>query len=310
MHATDASPAASDQYQPSRRGLDALLEFETLISDLSSRFVNLRAGEVDCEIQGALRRVSAFLGVDFAVIWQWSSAVPGTGAFTATHFHYSEEGRQPPETLRQEQFPWYVGQLLAGRTVIHRSLEEFPAAANVDQGECPPARHRVEPVSAAHVGGRAARGRPRLQQLARGTRLAGCGGEASCSWSRRSSPTLSRASATSHGFRRARSVWRWRRIPQRRDSGLSIAARARSGPLRDIARSSGTRPTRSSTSDASSPPFIPKIGSGCRKPSTVPGSAATRSTSSSGLRPTAAAQCGGSPREGGPIAARPERSNV
>jgi PAS domain S-box-containing protein len=131
MHATETFPG--DRSHSSRRELEALLAFETLISDLSSRFVNLPAGDVDREIQGALRRVCAFLGIDFAVIWQWSSAVPGSGAFTATHYHYSEEGRKPPESMRQEQFPWYVEQMLAGCTVIHRSLAEFTAAATVDR---------------------------------------------------------------------------------------------------------------------------------------------------------------------------------
>ncbi len=131
MHWTDLS--MRDGLQPSQRSLESLLKFETLISDLSSRFINLPAGEVDREIQGALGRVCEFLGVDLAVIWQWSSAIPGTGGFTATHFHYSEEGREPPEPLRQEQFPWYVEQMLAGRTVIHRSLEEFPTEATVDR---------------------------------------------------------------------------------------------------------------------------------------------------------------------------------
>jgi formate hydrogenlyase transcriptional activator len=122
-----------DRSELARERLANLLEFETLISDLSSRFINLPAGEVDREIQGALRRVCDFLGVELAVIWQWSSVVPGTGAFSATHFHYSEEGRQPPETLCQEKFPWYVGQMLAGRTVIHRSLDEFSTEATVDR---------------------------------------------------------------------------------------------------------------------------------------------------------------------------------
>ena len=40
------------------------LEFEVLISDLSARFVNLPAGQVDREIEDALGRVRAFFDVD------------------------------------------------------------------------------------------------------------------------------------------------------------------------------------------------------------------------------------------------------
>ena len=45
-----------DAAQPSAEHHENRLEFETLISDLSSRFINLRPGEVDREIEDALRR--------------------------------------------------------------------------------------------------------------------------------------------------------------------------------------------------------------------------------------------------------------
>jgi DNA-binding NarL/FixJ family response regulator len=52
------------------------LRFETLIADLSSKFVNLPAGEVDREIEGALRRVCEFIGIDLGVLWQWWGEAP------------------------------------------------------------------------------------------------------------------------------------------------------------------------------------------------------------------------------------------
>ena len=53
-----------------RAELEARLLFETLIADLSSRFVNLPAGEVDGEIMDAQRRLCDFLSLDFATLWQ------------------------------------------------------------------------------------------------------------------------------------------------------------------------------------------------------------------------------------------------
>ena len=53
------------------------LEFETLIADLSSKFVNLPAGEVDREIMDAERRICEVLGLDLAALWQWSDEAPG-----------------------------------------------------------------------------------------------------------------------------------------------------------------------------------------------------------------------------------------
>ena len=103
------------------------LEFETLISDLSSRFINVPAGEVDREITDALRRVSESLGIDFAVLWQWSGG--DSKIILPTHVYHAQEGLQPPEPLSQEMFPWFVQQMLAGRMVVLSSLDEIPPAA-------------------------------------------------------------------------------------------------------------------------------------------------------------------------------------
>ena len=110
------------------------LEFETLIADLSSRFVNLPPAEVDREIEAALRRVCEFLDLDLAVLWQRSLAAPAV--LLPTHVHYAQEDLGPPEPLRQEQFPWFLDQLLAGRLVTISSPEDFPAEAAVDRESC------------------------------------------------------------------------------------------------------------------------------------------------------------------------------
>ena len=110
--------------------LENRLEFETLISDLSSRFINLPSGEVDRVIEDALRRVCELVGIDLAVLWQWEVAAPGV--ITATH-SYALEGVQPPGEMCQDQFPWYRQQMLAGRRIAVASLEELPAEAVFDR---------------------------------------------------------------------------------------------------------------------------------------------------------------------------------
>ena len=52
-----------DEGTPSQE-LEARLRFETLLSELSTRFINLPAGEVDREIEDALSRVCELLGID------------------------------------------------------------------------------------------------------------------------------------------------------------------------------------------------------------------------------------------------------
>ncbi len=107
------------------------LEFETLISDLSSRFINLPPGEVDRGIEDALRHVCELLSVDYAVLWQWSTTDPGVIA--PTHTYPVVDGPEPSEPLRQEQYPWIVREMLAGRPVVVSSLDAMPAEATVDR---------------------------------------------------------------------------------------------------------------------------------------------------------------------------------
>jgi formate hydrogenlyase transcriptional activator len=108
----------------------ARLEFETLISDLSSRFINLPASEVDREIEVALRGVCELLGVDFAILWQWSAGAPGL--ISPTHSH-PPGAVQAPQPDVHEQYPWSVEQMLAGRPIVASSLDELPAEGAIDR---------------------------------------------------------------------------------------------------------------------------------------------------------------------------------
>ena len=110
---------------------ERLLAFEALISDLSTRFINVAPAELDREIQDAMRRICLFLDVDFSVLWQFSSA--GSSALVATHFHYADEGHQLPEPLRQEDYPWVAGEMFGGRPVSLASPDAFPPEAAVDR---------------------------------------------------------------------------------------------------------------------------------------------------------------------------------
>jgi PAS domain S-box-containing protein len=119
-----------DEPRVSAENLQQRLDFESLVSDISSKFINLRPGEVDGEIEDALRRVSGPLGIDMAMLWQWSDLTPGVA--TATHV-YTRQGVPAPGPLQQAQFPWHAQELLAGRTVALPSLDALPAAAAVDR---------------------------------------------------------------------------------------------------------------------------------------------------------------------------------
>jgi signal transduction histidine kinase len=123
--------STDDQTGPSVEGLAGRLEFETLIADLSSRFIDLPPGDVDREVEDALRRVCELLGVDHAVLWQWPAGA--SGRITPTHFHPAQQGPSPSEPVFVDQYPWYLDEMLAGRTVAISSLDELPAEAAIDR---------------------------------------------------------------------------------------------------------------------------------------------------------------------------------
>jgi PAS domain S-box-containing protein len=107
------------------------LSFETVLSEISGRFVNLTADQVDGEIVNAQRRVCECLGLDLSVLWQWTMETPRI--LTLTHLSRSLE-EQPPEPMyASEYFPWCQQQLESGKTVIVSSMDDLPPEAARDK---------------------------------------------------------------------------------------------------------------------------------------------------------------------------------
>ncbi|MCX6551599.1 MAG: PAS domain S-box protein [Acidobacteria bacterium] len=107
------------------------LAFETILAELSSRFINLAPADVDLEIEDALRRVCEHLQVDLAVLWQWSTTVPDV--IVPTHAYPKPEGSPSFDPLNQESYPWAIRQMRAGRIVAVSRLDDLPEEAAVDR---------------------------------------------------------------------------------------------------------------------------------------------------------------------------------
>ena len=58
--------------------LEKRLRFETLLVDLSSKFVILPTGEVDREITGTPRRIREVLDLDLLILWKLAGGAPGS----------------------------------------------------------------------------------------------------------------------------------------------------------------------------------------------------------------------------------------
>src|SRR5512136_357386 len=73
---------ANEQLVASEKALEERLRFETLLAEISRRFVNLPADQVDGEIEGAQRRICELLDLDRSVLWQVMEQEPGTAVLT------------------------------------------------------------------------------------------------------------------------------------------------------------------------------------------------------------------------------------
>jgi len=104
----------------------------TLISELSSRFINLPADQVDPEIEAAQRRVCDALGLDVSSLWQWRPDNPVM--HTLTHYYRPLGGPPVPDTMKgQDYFPWCQRRVLAGEVVMISSMADLPAEAARDR---------------------------------------------------------------------------------------------------------------------------------------------------------------------------------
>jgi len=102
------------------------LEFEELIADLSSEFVNLSSDRVDNAIQDAQQRLVEALHVDRSALFQIASV---DQEFVLTHY-WSRAGITPMSLSSEEigsRFPWIKGRIFEGQTVAFGSVEELPA---------------------------------------------------------------------------------------------------------------------------------------------------------------------------------------
>ena len=126
------SSLACEKPRGRQGGRKARLQFDTLATELSLKFINLPANEIDSEIEDAQRRICLCHGLDMSSLWQWSTESPEFLALT--HLYRSLEGPPTPEPMdAQEYFPWCLEQLLAGKVVAVSSIEDLPTEAARDR---------------------------------------------------------------------------------------------------------------------------------------------------------------------------------
>jgi formate hydrogenlyase transcriptional activator len=137
-------------------GVEDQFRFETLLAEISAHFVRLPADRVDGAIEEAQALLCEKLGLDRSALWQWSREEPDllllTHLYQATdrlpvqkpaEVHANAVGEwilQPrdasPFYVRidgKSPFPWMMGRIRQGETIVLASLDELPEEAALDR---------------------------------------------------------------------------------------------------------------------------------------------------------------------------------
>lgn len=115
------------------QAVEERLRFEVMLSNISSGFVNLSPEEIESEIHRALHSITEFFDADRCSIGLFSEH--GNQLVLAFEYHLPQV-EPAPQSLSQEQMPWYLEQLKQGKPVVVNRLEDFPAEAKNERRLC------------------------------------------------------------------------------------------------------------------------------------------------------------------------------
>ena len=113
------------------REMNARQRFEDFVSDLSVKFINIPAGEIDREITAALEKVRELFRFDRTGLMAFSA---DKREVIITHIsNVKGAAPVPSKTDVSVVFPWAKEKLLRGEIISFTSLDELPEEAAVDR---------------------------------------------------------------------------------------------------------------------------------------------------------------------------------
>ncbi len=115
----------------SEKSLEERLKFETLLSDISTRFLAIPFEQVDSEIDKDLKQIMEFFQVDRCSLLEFEK----DKAFARISHAAFGEGLEPisGEINLTEQFPWCYEQLKQGQHINISRVEDYPEEALKDK---------------------------------------------------------------------------------------------------------------------------------------------------------------------------------
>ncbi|MGB7750461.1 MAG: PAS domain S-box protein [Candidatus Acidiferrales bacterium] len=113
-----------------QRSLVERLEFESLLSDLSTTFINLPQEQVGANMQTSLGRIAEFLGMDQITLHEFSE---DRVKLMVTIFWRADGANTVPGSVEVSWFPWWSNLLLRGEMVLVTDTNTLPAEAAAER---------------------------------------------------------------------------------------------------------------------------------------------------------------------------------
>jgi DNA-binding NtrC family response regulator len=128
---TEELQIANENLRATTKALEGRLEFESLLAEISGRFINLPVDRVDDEIKDAQRRICEPLHIDRSTMWLVPKGDEGT--MRLVHIHPAPGGLPLPVGMdAREFFPWSVRKLLNVELVAISKMTDLPPEAAHD----------------------------------------------------------------------------------------------------------------------------------------------------------------------------------
>src|SRR5271157_82862 len=124
--------AANQRLVASEKALLERLRFETLLAEISARFVSLPTDRIDDEIEDIQRRVCKFFEFDRSTLWQFLEMDP-EARLLLTHRYEVSEMRVPTPLYARDLFPWAAQKVLSGETLAVSTMDDLPPEAALDR---------------------------------------------------------------------------------------------------------------------------------------------------------------------------------
>jgi formate hydrogenlyase transcriptional activator len=109
------------------------LRFETMLADLSTRFVNLAADRIDAEIEQGLEIITKTLSIDRCSVAQISS---DRTELRVTHGYAVPGIPSMPDLILSDQQPWYSKKLFKCESIVISNIEDLPPEAAAEKAYC------------------------------------------------------------------------------------------------------------------------------------------------------------------------------